>query len=710
MSAPFSSPESWRFSANGHAPEAVHVYRDEAGEAVAVAARFAPGTLHPEKKQFRVYRHEGGEWISGLNGVQLPLYNLPELVAAIGSGKTIYIPEGENSADVLTGWGLASTTNAFGAGSWDRRFADVFTGAHVVVMPDSDPVGRRHAEEVADSLNGVAASVRHLELPGLPDGGDVVDWKRSGGTVEALVDLAEKAPLWTPRVSALDEWPEPVPFVVPTSPDRFPLACALTPVLGELANAIAESVRVDVAAPAAFIPAAISAAVGNAYSIQVSKGYCEPNLSRYSIWCKPSGERGSETFRRLVAPLDDWIAKAEPDYVEKRKSAEADALFFRKRAEGLEAKAGKCKHSSEVENLRGEARAARLRIPSMPMRPVLYIGDVTSPALVRLMDECGGGSAVFSGDARQVADAILGQHRQDKSTDDSVFLRAHGGDPVDRARVGNGTDGELRRIKQPSLAMAICLQPDKFETLADRRDLIDSGFLPRCNLVQPRSLVGERIETGEEEPMDHSLVEEWRDILGAIIDERFRITGGGPGWIPAQLILSAEAMALRREFANQIEKRQADGCDLAFVRAFASKCAGEAARVAGLFHLAILAGEGRLMGASSIPISAETWMAAETLQRWQFAETLRVLLVARQDSNARAGQRILAWVKERPVERAILTTRDVLPLHLGGDKKGAEAILDWLAERGWTRRIEPGEGKRAPRWLVHPKALAMSES
>ncbi|MGZ8408132.1 MAG: hypothetical protein ACXWVJ_08915 [Caulobacteraceae bacterium] len=66
----------------------------------------------------------------------------------------------------------------------------------MVILPDNDDVGREHALKVAGSIHAVAASVRILELPGLPAKGDVSDWLDQGGTVEQLQALAEGAPPW----------------------------------------------------------------------------------------------------------------------------------------------------------------------------------------------------------------------------------------------------------------------------------------------------------------------------------------------------------------------------------------------------------------------------------------------------------------------------------------------------------------------------------
>ena len=46
----------------------------------------------------------------------------------------------------------------------------------------------------------MAASIRVLDLPGLPPKGDVVDWAAAGGTVERLHELIEhEAKPWTPE-------------------------------------------------------------------------------------------------------------------------------------------------------------------------------------------------------------------------------------------------------------------------------------------------------------------------------------------------------------------------------------------------------------------------------------------------------------------------------------------------------------------------------
>ena len=113
----------------------------------------------------------------------------------------VYIVEGERDVESLAKIGIVATTNSGGAGKWRAAHAAHFKGAKVVILPDNDDPGRKHAKEVAASLIGIAESVRILELPDLSaKGADVSDWLAAGGTAEELWALVEKAS--TPPIAA----------------------------------------------------------------------------------------------------------------------------------------------------------------------------------------------------------------------------------------------------------------------------------------------------------------------------------------------------------------------------------------------------------------------------------------------------------------------------------------------------------------------------
>ena len=162
---------------------ATYDYEDERGQLLYQQVRY-------EGKKFRFRRPDGrGGWIWNLDGVQRVLYRLLELLEA----EEVFVCEGEKDCDLLASWNLAATCNPGGAGKWLSSYADPLQDKAVVIIPDADAPGKRHALSVANSLLGVAAEVRIVELPGAKD---VTAWSDQDGSRDALMRLAgETKPL-----------------------------------------------------------------------------------------------------------------------------------------------------------------------------------------------------------------------------------------------------------------------------------------------------------------------------------------------------------------------------------------------------------------------------------------------------------------------------------------------------------------------------------
>lgn len=158
--------------------EAVYPYTDIGGQLLFEVVRYKP-------KSFVVRRPDGkGRYLYNLEGIEPVPYRLPNIPKAIAGGKQIYIVEGEKDADNLTKLGLTATTCPMGAGKWRDAYSDYLKGARVVILPDKDEPGKKHAEQVSKSLSGKASSIKVVELPG--NGKDVSDWLGAGGNVEML--------------------------------------------------------------------------------------------------------------------------------------------------------------------------------------------------------------------------------------------------------------------------------------------------------------------------------------------------------------------------------------------------------------------------------------------------------------------------------------------------------------------------------------------
>jgi len=169
-------------------------YRDEAEKLLFQVCRFHP-------KDFRQRRPDATQpdgWLWKTQGVRRVLYRLPETLAAIQRGEMIHVAEGEKDVAALVEHGLAATCNPGGAGKWRNEYAATLKGVAVVIVADKDTPGREHASDVAAKLQGVAASVKVIELP--DTGGrpvkDAADFFAAGGTAADFKAICERAPEW----------------------------------------------------------------------------------------------------------------------------------------------------------------------------------------------------------------------------------------------------------------------------------------------------------------------------------------------------------------------------------------------------------------------------------------------------------------------------------------------------------------------------------
>lgn len=169
---------------NGNTPRkivATYDYTDASGTILFQAMRYVP-------KDFRQRRPDGhGGWIWNLTGIEPVLYKLPEVLAA----SSVMIVEGEKDVETAYRLGLpegwAATCNPMGAGKWRESYSDALRGKHVVILPDVDAPGEKHAVQVAESLHGKAATVLRLTLP---DGcKDLSEWAETGSTAPVFHSL-----------------------------------------------------------------------------------------------------------------------------------------------------------------------------------------------------------------------------------------------------------------------------------------------------------------------------------------------------------------------------------------------------------------------------------------------------------------------------------------------------------------------------------------
>jgi len=184
---------------NGHAKRskgfgkivATYPYHDENKKLLYEVVRLEP-------KDFRQRRPDGkGGWTWRLGKTRRVLFGLPRVLAS-DPKHTVYLVEGEKGANSLLKQSLIATCSPGGAGKWSRDYAEPLRDRCVAILPDNDAPGYAHALDVARGLHGIAKAIRIVELPNLPEKGDVADYFANGGTREAFIELVKSTPDWEP--------------------------------------------------------------------------------------------------------------------------------------------------------------------------------------------------------------------------------------------------------------------------------------------------------------------------------------------------------------------------------------------------------------------------------------------------------------------------------------------------------------------------------
>ena len=279
-------------------------YRDEHGDLLFQVVRMEPKTFRQ-----RVPKAEGG-WSWSVKDVRRVLYRLPELVTA-GPDKAICIPEGEKDVDRLVSLGLVATCNPGGAGKWKKEYAEFLRDRSVVVFPDNDDVGQKHADEVARSLMGIAKAVKVVNLPGLPPKGDISDWLDAGGTLDQLSELVQAVPAFQPSAQRTaapkpEKWETIEPLGVTNVPP-FPVS-VLPGILADFVAAEAEATQTPADLAAMLCLAVCAAAVAKKVEVQVRDQWLEP-VNLFTVTVLEPGNRKSAVFSHTTAPLREFEAQ-----------------------------------------------------------------------------------------------------------------------------------------------------------------------------------------------------------------------------------------------------------------------------------------------------------------------------------------------------------------------------------------------------------------
>jgi DNA primase len=314
--------------------ESTYRYEDKDGNHVMDVVRFKPKAFLP--------RRPDGKY--SLEGVIRVPYRLPQMLEAIEEGRTVLLVEGEKDCDNLAKLGLTATTFQGGAGKWRDDYLQWFKGASIACLPDNDNAGREGMNLLASKISQVASSIRWLNIPGIPEKGDISDWIKIEGNeldkfktmvrdsaVQWTSDLANE---WEYTIEENDEWAEFVTLVrEEEEPRPFPVEA-----LGSTIEKAVIEFQGYGKQPLSMIASSALATASLACQGLADVGRDSQNIGPISLSLliiAESGERKSSLDKAFSKSLRDWEREKAVEMKADIKKSIADHSDWEAKRQGL---------------------------------------------------------------------------------------------------------------------------------------------------------------------------------------------------------------------------------------------------------------------------------------------------------------------------------------------------------------------------------------
>lgn len=380
----------------------------------------------------------------------------------------------------------------------------------------------------------------------------------------------------------MNAMPEPIPFK-PEGPQpllrRIPSGADYpAQALGPLRQAV-EAVQdmtqapLGIAAQSALSVAAL--AVQGFADVETLGG--DAPCSLFCLTIAESGERKSSCDRLLMRGVRDHEGVQAETYRAEIAEHEVAAEIWtgrRKRMLAEAAGADKMKATGAEADLRALGPE-----PRAPLLPSLTAQEPTFEGLLRLYQAGRPALGLFSDEAG----GFIGGHAMNSDNRLKTIAglsQLWNGDTVNRIRSGDGASSYPGR----RLAMHLMAQPVAARPLMADPQASGQGFLARFLITEPPSAIGTRLRRGHDVASE-AAVSAFTARLVAILETPMP-TGENPQELtPSRLPLAAGARELLWRFYDAVERAQAPGQPMEHVRAYASKSAEQAARIAGVLTL-----------------------------------------------------------------------------------------------------------------------------
>ena len=561
-----------------------------------------------------VHRGDDRQWRFGDPKGPLPLYRLPEAIES----QRVYVTEGETTVDAMFTLAFRGTTSSHGSSSAGKTDWTPLAGKKVIILPDNDGPGRKYAADVADLLLALdpTPTVKIVELPDLPPGGDIVDFiaARPGKTPIEIRKEVEALMAATP-----ERRPQPVEQDRIERPRWRPFPTELLPeTLRRFVREGAKALGCDASFIALPAMSVLASAIGNSRRIRLSNTWTEPTVLWTAV-VADSGTLKSPAFDLALKPLRDLQSAAMVRHARQIEEYEKDLL----------------RHECDVKDWKNSGRKQGHRVPEQPKRPVAcrYVcSDTTLESLSQLLEENPRGLLL----ARDELSGLLKSfdaYRGGRGGDVAQWLEMHraGSVTVDRK-----TGKRTTHIPRASVSICgtvqigtlrACLTPEYYE----------NGFCARFLLAAPPK----RKKVWTEADLSYQTRDNYVRVIDGLLSLQPSENEDGQPFPKSVRLSPAGKEAWIHFYSDFAELQNESTGDLA--KAFA-KLEGAAARISLIIHLTRQAEGDETVGDE---VDEKSVAAGAALAWWFTHEIKRLYGIFAEDEAEREDRELVEFVERR---------------------------------------------------------------
>lgn len=489
----------------------------------------------------------------------------------------------------------------------------------------------------------------------------------------------------THRHPGTNDWPVPEPFCRSDKAVAYPVS-RLPPSIRDAVMEVQQFTQAPISLVAASALSCMSIAAQGYFDVRRDDRLVGP-ISLFTLVLAESGERKTTCDGFFKLALTEYerekIEAAKPDVVKFKASHTAWEATRSGFADAIKAAA---KKGADATTLEQRLQKHQDQEPLHPLVPRILYSDATQEQLTYNLAKVWPSAGILSAEAG----AFLGSHAMSESTVMRMMAALNSLWDGGRLTYDRRTS-ESYVVEAARLTVGLQLQPAALREFLSKTGGLARGigFFARFLVAWPESTQGTRFYRAA--PTAWPAVSQFQNRLRAILSNPLPIDMFGT-LRPSTLVLSPDAKQLWIDFHDKIEAQLCQDGDFSAIRDVASKIADNAARIAGIFHVA--------EGMQSDVIGAETFRAACALAEWHLHEAKRFFGMVSISEADLAAQRLDEWLiahsknsRNSTSNPTPVTKTQILQKGPSGTRSNVKLmpVLKRLQELGRIRVVQEGQ-------------------